>query len=98
MPISWKAKAGYFAVGAVITYSINILRIVSIYLVALSGGDYNYFHSTIGPLYAIPWIVSYPLVILGTQSLWRRFTNRKKAEIASQGSGNSLTQPEGFSG
>ena len=98
MPISWKAKAGYFAVGAVVTYFINILRIVSIYLVALSGGDVTLFHSTYGPLYAIPWIVSYPLVILGTQSLWRRFTNRKKAEIALQGSGNNLIQPEGALG
>ena len=77
MPISWKAKAGYFAFGAAVTYFINILRIVSIYLVALSGGDVSFFHSTYGPLYAIPWIVSYPLVILGTQSLWRRFTNGK---------------------
>jgi exosortase/archaeosortase family protein len=69
MPISWKAKAGYFTIGAAVTYFINILRIASIYLVALNGGDVNTFHTTYGPLYAIPWIVSYPLVILGTHSL-----------------------------
>lgn len=94
MPISWKAKVGYFAVGAAVTYFINILRIVSIYLVALSGGDVNFFHNTYGPMYAIPWIVSYPLIILGTQSLWRRFTNRKKAEPVSEGSKSSQIKPD----
>ena len=98
MPISWKAKAGYFAFGAAVTYFTNILRIVSIYLVALSGGDWNLFHAMYGPLFAIPWIVSYPLVILGTQSLWRRFTNRKKAKITSKDSEGNLTQSEGVSG
>jgi exosortase/archaeosortase family protein len=98
MPISLKAKVGYFAVGAAVTYFINILRIVSIYQVALSGGDYNFFHSTIGPLYAIPWIVLYPLVILGTQNLWHRFANRKKPETAAQDSEGSLTEPTGVSG
>src|SRR4030067_3722346 len=94
MPISWKAKAGYFAFGAAVTYFTNILRIVSIYLVALSGGDWNLFHAMYGPLFAIPWIVSYPLVILGTQSLWHRFANRKKENITSKDSEGSLTQYE----
>lgn len=31
MPISWRAKIGYFAVGAVVTYFINVLRIVTIF-------------------------------------------------------------------
>jgi len=78
MPISWQAKIGYFAFGAGITYLINILRIVSIYLFAIGGGDVNVFHQTIGPLYPIAWIVSYPLVILGSQSLWHRISNRQK--------------------
>ena len=98
MPISWKAKVGYFTVGAAVTYFINILRIVSIYLVALGGGDVTLFHSTIGPLYAIPWIVSYPLVILGTQSLWRKFRNRKKAEMALEEPEGNMPKPEGVSG
>jgi thaumarchaeosortase len=72
MPISWKAKAGYFAVGAAVTYFINVLRIVSLYLWVLGGGDVNVFHSTYGPLYPIAWIVSYPLIILGSQSVWRK--------------------------
>ena len=78
MPISWQAKLGYFAFGAGITYLINILRIVSIYLFVIDGGDVNVFHQTIGPLYPIAWIVTYPLIILGSQSLWHRITNRHK--------------------
>ena len=97
MPISWKTKIGYFVFGAAVTYFINILRIVSIYLVALSGGDVNFFHSTYGPLYAIPWIVSYPLVILATQNVWRRFMNRKNSDLAKSSKGN-ITGPQGFSG
>jgi exosortase/archaeosortase family protein len=46
MPISWQAKLGYFAFGAGVTYFINILRIVSIFLFALGGGDVNVFHQT----------------------------------------------------
>ena len=78
MPISWQAKIGYFAFGAGITYLINILRIVSIYLFAIGGGDVNVFHQTVGPLYPIAWIVTYPLIILGSQSLWHRISNRQK--------------------
>jgi exosortase/archaeosortase family protein len=79
MPISWQAKIGYFAFGAGVTYLINILRIVSIYLFTLDGGDVNVFHQTIGPLYPIAWIVTYPLIVLGSQSLWHRITNRHRA-------------------
>jgi thaumarchaeosortase len=78
MPISWQAKIGYFAFGAGVTYLINILRIVSIFLFALGGGYVNVFHQTYGPLFPIAWIVSYPLIILGTQSLWLRITSRNK--------------------
>ena len=83
MPISWQAKIGYFAFGAGITYLINILRIVSIYLFAIGGGDVNVFHQSIGPLYPIAWIVTYPLVILGSQNLWHRIANRNKIVLTS---------------
>jgi exosortase/archaeosortase family protein len=83
MPISWQAKIGYFAFGAGVTYLINILRIVSIYLFAIGGGDVNVFHQNIGPLYPIAWIVSYPLIILGSQSLWHRITSKKKDAFTS---------------
>jgi exosortase/archaeosortase family protein len=78
MPISWQAKLGYFAFGAGVTYLINIVRIVSIFLFVLGGGDANVFHQNYGPLFPIAWIVSYPLIILGTQSLWRRMTSRNR--------------------
>ncbi len=72
MPISWRAKVGYFAVGAAVTYFINALRIVNIFLIGINGGDVSTFHSFYGPLYSVAWIVSYPLIILGSQSLWHR--------------------------
>ena len=77
MSIAWQARIGYFAVGAAVTYFINILRIVSIFVFALNGGDATLFHSTYGPLYPIAWIASYPLIIIGSQSIWRKLTNRK---------------------
>jgi exosortase/archaeosortase family protein len=80
MPISWQAKVGFFAFGAGVTYLINIFRIVGIYVFTINGGDENVFHQTYGPLFPIAWIVSYPLIILGSQSLWGRITNKKKTE------------------
>ena len=35
MPMSWKAKIGYFAVGAAITYFINVLRIDTIFTIGM---------------------------------------------------------------
>jgi exosortase/archaeosortase family protein len=81
MPISWRAKVGYFAVGAAVTYFINVLRIVSIFLFAINGGDANLFHSVYGPLYPVTWIVSYPLIILGGQSLWRKIAHRNRKDF-----------------
>jgi thaumarchaeosortase len=80
MPISWKAKTGYFAIGAAVTYLINILRIVSIFMIGMNGEDINPFHFYYGPLYSVAWIVSYPLIILGSQSLWHKITNRNDKE------------------
>jgi thaumarchaeosortase len=82
MPISWRAKLGYFAFGAVVTYFINILRIVGIFLFALGGGDENLFHQSYGPLFPIVWIVSYPLIILGIQGLWSRMRRRDDQRLA----------------
>ncbi len=74
---SLRASVTYYIVGAVITYFINVLRIVSIFLVAINGGDWGRFHDYYGPLYSMTWIVVYPLVILGSQLLWRKIKNRK---------------------
>jgi thaumarchaeosortase len=77
MPISWKAKTGYFAIGAAVTYFINIFRIVTIFTIGTNGGDVDLFHYYYGPLYSVAWIVSYPVIILGSQSLWHKIANRK---------------------
>jgi thaumarchaeosortase len=76
MPISLKAKIGYFAIGAAVTYLINILRIVAIFTIGMNGGDVQTFHFYYGPLYSIAWIVAYPLIILLSQSLWRKITSK----------------------
>jgi thaumarchaeosortase len=76
MQISWKAKIGYFAVGAAVTYSINILRIATIFTIGMNGEDVQMFHFYYGPLYSIAWIVSYPLLILGSQLLWRKIASK----------------------
>ena len=76
MHISWKAKVGYFAVGVVVTYFINVLRIVTIFNIGMQYGvesnQVQMFHFYYGPLYSIVWIVSYPLIIFASQGLWRK--------------------------
>jgi thaumarchaeosortase len=73
---SLKAKLAYFFIGAAVTYFINVLRIVSIFLVAINGGDWRRFHDYYGPLYSVVWIISYLLIIAGTQLIWRVIKNR----------------------
>jgi thaumarchaeosortase len=80
LPISLKAKIGYFAIGAAVTYLINILRIVAIFTIGMNGGDVQTFHFYYGPLYSIAWIVAYPLIILLSQSLWRKITSKANAK------------------
>lgn len=81
MPISWKAKIGYFIFGAAITYMINIARIVNIFLIGMQYGAtstaVDQFHKYYGPLYSITWIIAYPLLIFVSQGLWRRYKNKK---------------------
>ncbi|HLN89551.1 MAG TPA: exosortase/archaeosortase family protein, partial [Candidatus Binatia bacterium] len=81
MNISWRAKVGYFAFGAVITYFINVLRIATIFAIGTQFGAESQqvqdFHFYYGPLYAMAWIISYPLIILLSQSLWGKFKKQK---------------------
>jgi thaumarchaeosortase len=83
--ISWKASAGYFAVGAIVTYLINILRVVTIFTIGINygvGSDaVNLFHFYSGPLISISWIVAYPLLILAIQTLQHRCMIRKTQPI-----------------
>ncbi|MCW3982608.1 MAG: archaeosortase/exosortase family protein [Candidatus Bathyarchaeota archaeon] len=77
MKISWKAKIGFFALGAAVTYFINVLRIVTIFTIGMQHGvnsiEVQNFHFYYGPLYAMTWIVAYPLLILGLTMAWQKF-------------------------
>jgi thaumarchaeosortase len=68
--IPWKQRIVYFVIGAVVIYFINILRIVTLFIIAINGGDWHQFHNYYGPLYSIMWIVCYLLIIIGTRALW----------------------------
>ena len=76
MPVSLKAKIGYFVFGAAVTYVINAFRIVNIFTTAMLYGETSFevqnVHNYIGPIYAISWIVAYPIVVLVIQSLWSK--------------------------
>jgi len=82
--ISWKTGIFYFAVGAIVTYFINILRIVNIFLVSMVYGypspEGQKAHDFYGPLYSMVWIISYPLIIIGSRILWDKIKNRKKIQ------------------
>ena len=72
-PIPWKQRAVYFLFGAVVTFFINVFRIVSIFVIAVNTGTYpQWFHDFYGSLYSIIWIVSYPLIIIAGQALMTR--------------------------
>lgn len=78
--ISWKWRTIYFIIGAAITYFINILRIVTIFIIGIDYGvdspQWRQFHNYYGSLYSVIWIVTYPLIIIGTQILWKRIKAR----------------------
>jgi exosortase/archaeosortase family protein len=83
--IPWKYRTAYFAFGAVVTYFINALRIVTIFLIAMpeppsyTFNEYAFqrFHNFYGMLYSISWILAYPLIIIGSQALWRKLRNSR---------------------
>jgi exosortase/archaeosortase family protein len=83
MQLSWRTKIGLFTLGATITYFINILRIVTIFIIGMqygaSSSQVHMFHFYYGPLYSIVWIVSYPMIILTSQGLWQKLRARKPA-------------------
>ncbi len=88
MPISLKGKIGYFALGAAVTYIINAFRIVNIFSAGIVYGENSVqvqdIHFYYGPLYAVAWIVSYPLLILVSQSLWHRIRKGKRTTTKAQ--------------
>lgn len=77
MPISWKTKIFYFGIGALITYLINIWRIVTIFTIGINYSEpwpiqVQMFHDFYGPLYSIAWIILYPLLIIGGHNFFFR--------------------------
>lgn len=68
--IRLRYKTAYFVIGAIVTYSINILRVSTIFMIAINGGEWTTFHNYYGQLYSIVWIVFYPLIIMGSRVLW----------------------------
>lgn len=87
-----KHKIVYFVIGAIVTYFINILRIVTIFVIAVNGGDIGIFHDYYGQLYSITWIISYPLIIIGSRILWRKIRSRKHMMTASRDSMHAPVQ------
>ncbi len=74
-------KVVYFIFGAIITYFINVLRIVTIFLIGLNGAEADVvaFHGFYGQFYSAIWIISYILLIVGSRILWTRL--RRTAHI-----------------
>jgi thaumarchaeosortase len=64
-------KIIYFIIGAVGTYIINILRIVSIYIIAVNRGmsAAQVFHDYYGELYSITWIIAYLIIIILSRTI-----------------------------
>jgi len=75
-----KIKAAYFAIGAIVTYFINIFRIVMLFLLAIEYGvgspPWQRFHDYYGMLYTVTWIVAYPLIITGSHALWHKIKGK----------------------
>lgn len=92
--VPWKQRIGYFIFGAVVTYLINALRIATIFVIGVNGGDINPFHNYYGPLYSISWIISYPLIIIATRALWTKIV----PERASLNQGPGISQPGSMTG
>jgi thaumarchaeosortase len=65
----------YFVIGGLVTYFINILRIATIFVIAVNGGNIWPFHNYYGQLYSVTWIISYPLIIIGSRILWKKVKN-----------------------
>jgi exosortase/archaeosortase family protein len=79
--IPWKHKVICFAIGAVVTYFINVFRVITLFVIGMENGPYSSefqaFHNYYGMLFSMIWIVAYPLIIIGSQVLWGKIRNLK---------------------
>jgi len=68
LDISRTRKIIYFVIGAIITYFINIGRIIALFIIAINYGGgselFTRFHEYYGQLISISWIAAYPLLIM----------------------------------
>ena len=86
--IPWKQKIAYFVGGAVVTFFINVLRIVTIFVIAVNADQIQVqrFHDYYGQLYSIVWIISYPMIIMGSRLLYSKIaglrTGRKEIMLS----------------
>ena len=68
LDISRTRKIIYFVIGAIITYFINIGRIIALFMIAINYGSgselFTRFHEYYGQLISISWIAVYPLLII----------------------------------
>jgi len=74
--ISRIRKVIYFMIGAIITYFINVGRIIALFMIAINFGvnslEFWRFHDFYAQLISISWIALYPLlIIMGGDALHR---------------------------
>ena len=79
-PISHIRKIIYIAIGAIGTFIINVLRIVSYCIIAVNTGHpaAEMFHGYYGELYFIAWIIAYPVAIIYGPRIMRKLCARAK--------------------
>ena len=84
--ISLKGKVLCFIVGAVGTFFVNALRVAAICKLAVDQGSEagKMFHTYYGELFFIAWIIIYPLIIIGSRRLWKKFSKAKSHKIFSK--------------
>jgi thaumarchaeosortase len=86
LAVPWRQGVIYFVIGAIVTFFINILRIVTIFVIAINTGGWSteveQFHNFFGQLYSMIWITTYPLLIVGSRNLWARIGASRKVEAS----------------
>jgi thaumarchaeosortase len=84
MPLSLKAKVGFFVFGAAVMYLINIFRIVWIFLLGMNFGETSMqvqeFHFYFGHMYSMTWIIVYPLILIFGLILWKKTQTSSTAQ------------------
>lgn len=74
---SLRRKVVYFTVGVVGTFLVNVLRIVAISVVGVNSGSEaaQSFHSYLGELFFIAWLLAYFMIILFGHRIWATINN-----------------------